>query len=351
MLIDLSTNRVLLQQNVHTPLPPGSLTKILTAMIAYDWLPHDSQIAADATAAAVTPERIGMVAGQKWPFSMTMQALLVYSANDAAYALAEKVGGSLAGFVPIMQYAAAQIGMRDHPVLRDPAGLDGTEGFDGGNRISAWDLATAGRDLMANPALAAIVAMKKLAFTAPNGTVYGLHNQNLYFLNTFPGAIGVKTGYTDRAGFCVVEEADRGGRRMMAVVLNGKNSYQTAAYLLNEGFALPAAAEPPHAPGLPPIVEPELLAQPVTPPSTVASLLPSPSATTPTVTAPVVTAPAGTDRPAKALAANTTAATSSPNPYVLGGTAAGLVAVGGVSARTWRRRRARPAGAHSPKTD
>jgi D-alanyl-D-alanine carboxypeptidase len=82
-----------------------------------------------------------------------------------------------------------------------------------------------------------------------------LNNFNRYFLDWYPGAIGVKTGQTDAAGFCVVEEAQRGRRRMLAVVLDGANSYQTAGFLLDRGFATPVASE--HSdPELPPVDEP-----------------------------------------------------------------------------------------------
>ena len=74
---------------------------------------------------------------------------------------------------------------------------------------------------MANPTLASIVALKHYRFTGPDGIVYDLSNKNLYFLNTYPGAIGIKTGFTDPAGFCVAEEAVRGRRAMLAVVMNG----------------------------------------------------------------------------------------------------------------------------------
>jgi D-alanyl-D-alanine carboxypeptidase (penicillin-binding protein 5/6) len=265
LLVDLDTGRALFARNDHTPLPPGSLTKILTALIAYAWLPHNSFIPVGALAANVTPERIGMEPGQKWPFEEVLQAALVFSANDASYALAQRISGSLGRFAILMTYAAAQIGLKDHPVLRDPAGLDGTEGFEGGNLISAWDTAVIARDLMANPQLAAIVGLRKLGFKGPNGTVYGLDNQNLFFLSTYPGAVGVKTGLTDRAGFCVVEEAVRAPRHMLAVVLNGTNSYQSAAFLLNLGFATAARAEPRKDPALPPPATPE--PPPASPPS------------------------------------------------------------------------------------
>jgi D-alanyl-D-alanine carboxypeptidase len=259
----MATGKVLFAQNAHAALPPGSLTKIVTALVAADWLPAQAVVPVTPLAANVMPDKVGMKAGQIWPLDDTLQALLVFSANDAAYALAERVSGSLGQFAATMQNAAAELGMTDHPVLRDPAGLDGKEGFEGGNRLSAWDIAIAARALMANFELAGIVGMKRLDFTGPGHVVYGLFNQNLYFLDTYPGAVGIKTGLTDAAGFCVAEEAQRGGRRMLAIVMNGSSSYQTAADLLNRGFATPVGAERLDDAVLPPISEP---APPVTVP-------------------------------------------------------------------------------------
>jgi serine-type D-Ala-D-Ala carboxypeptidase (penicillin-binding protein 5/6) len=253
----MDTGKVIFAQNPHASLPPGSLTKIVTALVATDWLPAQTLIPVTPLAANVTPDKVGMKPGQLWPLSDTLQALLVFSANDAAYAVAQRVSGSLAQFAVTMQEAAEQLGMTDHPVLRDPAGLDGSEGFEGGNRMTPWDIAIAARALMANPQLAAIVAMRRLDFTGPGHVVYGLFNQNLYFLDTYPGAIGIKTGLTDAAGFCVAEEAERAGRHMLAIVMNGSSSYQTAADLLNRGFATPVQTEPLDAAALPPIVQPE----------------------------------------------------------------------------------------------
>lgn len=216
---------------------------MLTAMIAVDWLPANATVPIGPAAANVYPDRVGMKMGQVWPLDITMHALLISSANDAAYALAQRVSGSVTAFGPTMRYAAAEIGMKDHPVLHDPAGLDGTEGIDGGNLISAWDLAVAARDMMAEPYLAAIAGSKQYDFTGPDHVVYSLANFNDAFLDSYPGAIGVKTGLTDRAGFCVAEEAERGGRRMLAVVLDGTNSEQSATLLLDVGFSVTMSEE------------------------------------------------------------------------------------------------------------
>ncbi len=197
VLVDVATGRVLFGANEHLPLPPASLTKILTAMIADDWLPPSSVIPVSPQAATVYPDRVGMKAGQRWPLSITLHALLVFSANDAAYALAQRVGGSLADFAAIMDQAAAELGMSGPLVLRDPAGLDGTEGFEGGNLLSARDVAIAARDLMANPALASIVALKQYSFTFDH-VVYELANKNHYFLVSYPAPSGSRPGSPTR---------------------------------------------------------------------------------------------------------------------------------------------------------
>lgn len=274
ILVDADTGRVLYENNAHAPLPPGSLTKTLTAMIASDWLPADAQIPVTAVDANVYPDRVGMKPGQLWPLTTTLHALITDSANDAAYALAEDIGGSLEGFAPVMQEAARQMGMADHPTLEDPAGLDGTEGVAGGNRISAWDLAIAGRDMMANPALAAIAAQRTYDFTGPDGIGYHLLSRNYHFLASYPGAIGVKTGFTNRAGFCDMEEAQSGGRRMLAVVLGSPNPDAVAGDLITAGFQVAVSGEG-ASPSLPAVVEPEPpkpAPPPTTPPTTTTKL-------------------------------------------------------------------------------
>jgi D-alanyl-D-alanine carboxypeptidase (penicillin-binding protein 5/6) len=326
----MNTGRVIFGQNAHQPFPPGSLTKIVTALVAVNWLRAGALVPVTPLAANVMPDKVGMKAGQNWPLNETLQALLVFSANDAAYAIAQRVSGSMSGFAATMQAAAAQLGMQDHPVLRDPAGLDGKQGFEGGNRLSAWDIAIAARALMADPQLAAIVRMRKLDFTGPGNVVYGLYNQNLYFLDTYPGAIGIKTGLTDAAGFCVAEEAVRGGRTMLAIVLNGASSYQTAADLLNRGFATPVQAERAGAPVLPPIVEPQ--PAPAVPPRRYVD--PLLSAGSVTAAAPE-SQPGG--RPSRV-----------PGAVMVVGAAALPIAAGALIVGLTMRRRRRPAiGAHS----
>ena len=329
LLVDVDTGRVLVAQNAHTPLPPGSLTKVLTAMIAADWLKANAVLPVTPVAANAAPDRLGMKAGQSWPLGIALHALLISSSNDAAYAIAERVSGTLGRFELTMRSAAAQLGLRDNPVLHDPAGLDGTEGLGGGNLISAWDLAVAARDMMANPKLAAIAGLKSYEFTGPDHIVYIILSHNRAFLNSYPGAIGVKTGFTDRAGVCVIEEAQRAGRHMMAVVLNGASPDLTAAMLLDRGFATAVRSERKTDAQLPPVSEPE----PPLPATPRHVLQQGQSSAAPAEPAP---------RPAPTA--------SLASSYGLDAAGGGVAVIAlFIVVRGVRRRRERPIGSHAPR--
>jgi serine-type D-Ala-D-Ala carboxypeptidase (penicillin-binding protein 5/6) len=245
VLVDADTGGVINAGNDRTPLPPASLTKVITAVAAIDSLaPGVNDIPVSARAAAMPADKISMKQGEVWTLTDTLHALLLSSANDAAVAIAERAGGTVEGFQLMFAATAANLGFADNPVLNDPAGLDGPQGVEGGNLVSARDLAMATRALLNQPTLAPIVATPIYYFTGPDGFHHRLTNHNKLFLTTYDGAIGVKTGYTRRAGACLIAAARRGGRTMLAVVMNGANPTLTAKNLLDQGFATPVNAEP-----------------------------------------------------------------------------------------------------------
>ena len=172
-----------------------------------------------------------------------LHALLMVSANDAAYALAERTAGSVEQFENVFAATAQALGMQDNPVLRDPAGLDDSEfSVAGGNLVSARDLAIAARALLADPVLSEIVATPVYQFDGPDGVHHRLLNHN-HLLTTSAGAVGMKTGYTQRAGSCLISAARRDGRTMLAVVENAWDMYGVSSTLLDKGFATPVEAE------------------------------------------------------------------------------------------------------------
>jgi len=262
ILVDADTGKVLDAFNEHEALPPASTQKIMTALVATEKLPPETSFTVGPVAAAQAAMRIGMVAGQQWTLDPALHSLMMVSANDAAYALAEAASGNLEAFAADMNATAARYGMVDSR-FADPAGFDGAEGYGGGSRISAHDLAIAARNFLAVPQLTAIVGLREYRFDGPDGQPHVLFNHNK-LLARYPGSTGLKTGYTSLAGSTFVGTATRDGRTMIAVVMNTTNIYGIASALLDKGFATPADA-PGLGEPLPPVrVQPFRAAQAAT---------------------------------------------------------------------------------------
>jgi len=243
-VVDADTGRVISSGGARMALPPASLSKVLTALVAVGALGPDSPVRVSDRAAAAPPSRIGMRAGQTWRTEDALRAMLISSANDAAMALAERAGGgSLSGFQARLAQLAKRLGLADRPVLRDPAGLDDASSVGGGNRISARDLAIVARAALAQPRIAAIVRTQEYRFTGPDGVKHRLVNHNK-LLRTYRGLIGVKTGYTLRAGGCLLTAARRNGRTVVAVVLGVVDIYGSSRALLDLGFSVKPKDEP-----------------------------------------------------------------------------------------------------------
>jgi D-alanyl-D-alanine carboxypeptidase (penicillin-binding protein 5/6) len=150
------------------------------------------------------------------------------SANDAAVALAEHVAGSVPAFVQLMNRWARSLGL-DHTAFRDPTGLDDR------GVSSASDVAALSRAVLGHPFLAHVVRTREHRFPGPGG-VREVANRNV-LLWLYPGAIGVKTGFTSAAGYTLAAAADRGGTRLLAVILgNPGPPFGRGAALLDYGF-------------------------------------------------------------------------------------------------------------------
>jgi len=171
------------------------------------------------------------VVGQKLTVGELLEAMLVRSANDAAYALAEHVAGSVEEFVTLMNEKAAGLGLA-HTSFANPHGLDAPEHY-----TSAEDLATLASIAMADQRFADIVSQ-------PSVTVLGADGLKRYdnsnkLLGSYEGADGVKTGWTNKAGYCVVASATRGEVGLIAVVLGTDDEnerFSEARTLLDWGF-------------------------------------------------------------------------------------------------------------------
>jgi D-alanyl-D-alanine carboxypeptidase len=261
IVVDADTGAVIDAGNERIRMRPASTIKVLTALIALERLPADDGIPVSARAEGMPARKINMKAGQVWDLEDTIITLLTVSANDAAVALAERVGdGDLDEYVDIAQGAAERLGMEDDPALLDPAGLDDEFSNGGGTLISPRDLAIAARAAMRQPLVMQAATLPEYRYKGGDQIHHVVRQQNK-LLHLYPGATGLKTGFTEQAGRCLVATATRDGRTMLAVVFDAPDSYGTAAWLLDRGFATPVAAQR-DLDHLPPVIEDASIEQP-----------------------------------------------------------------------------------------
>jgi D-alanyl-D-alanine carboxypeptidase (penicillin-binding protein 5/6) len=233
ILVDLNTGQTLYGLDPRQERPIASLTKIMTAYLVMTRTgPRETVTVGEnaATDQVVGISNLGLQAGEEIRVEQLLYALMLQSANDAAVAVAEHLGGTVEGFVQMMNETAAEIGLAS-TTFASPNGLDDS-GYS-----SARDLARLTRAAYRIPGFADIVATRVHAIPAPEGDARIVQNRNA-LLWLYPGAVGVKTGYTSAAGFCVVATAVRGNERLLAVVLGEPGEpFSDAAALLNFGFA------------------------------------------------------------------------------------------------------------------
>jgi serine-type D-Ala-D-Ala carboxypeptidase (penicillin-binding protein 5/6) len=231
VLVDRRTGRVLWAHKAHERRQVASTTKIMTALLALRKLqPHDI-VTVDPTVPRVPLVREGLRAGERVEAWKLFTSMLLYSGNDDALALAIAADGDKWTFIREMNAEADKLGLSDTH-FSSPSGVK-----DADNYSSAWDLAALTRVAMRNMRFRAIVRTKvaHVKWSAPTYAKIYVNNNRL--LRSYPGANGVKTGYTHKAGPCLVASATRGGVSLIAVVLDSPNMYSDAARLLDYGFA------------------------------------------------------------------------------------------------------------------
>lgn len=232
LLFDLDTGEVLWRRNPTRILPIASLTKMMTALVAVKTLPAGSKVYITHQAVAAGGSKVGVLPrGKRVGITAMLHGLLLPSGNDAAMAIAHQAAGSVPAFVRQMNATAADMRLTcTH--YSGPDGLD-----DAGNRSCAVDLAAEARAVLDTPRLAPIVRRFRavLPFPIKGGKIYLYNNNPLLRLN-YPGTLGVKTGYTDAAGRCLVGAARRFGHRLGVVLLHSPDIGVQGIKLLDRGF-------------------------------------------------------------------------------------------------------------------
>src|SRR5438874_7671337 len=233
ILVDLDSGKTLHQLDPHGRHAPASLTKIVTALVTLDHLRLDQTVTVPVSINQLPWDstRMGLRAGERLTVRELLYGLFLNSGNDAAITLSEAFVPR-AAFVGLMNAKAATLGMADTHVA-NPIGLD-----DPGHYMSAADLARASEELIRRfPEVAAMAATPSLTLPATaTHHAYGLYNLN-ELVRKYPGATGLKTGWTGHAGGCLIATATRDGRHLLVVLLASPRIFEEAAALLDYGFA------------------------------------------------------------------------------------------------------------------
>jgi serine-type D-Ala-D-Ala carboxypeptidase (penicillin-binding protein 5/6) len=232
LLFNLSTGQVLWQRNPYTRLRIASLTKMMTALLTVESSPPDAPVLITREAVDMPGSKVGVLPlGKHVRLETLLYGLLLPSGNDAAVALAQHVAHTVNKFVVRMNAEAARLGMGcTH--YSSPSGY-----YDQYNFSCAADLALLAHVDLEQPRIASIVRTDTAALPFPikGGRLY-LYNNNPLLVYGYPGTTGMKTGYTEAAGACLVATAERHGVRLGVVLLHSPDPGTQAAELLNRGF-------------------------------------------------------------------------------------------------------------------
>ena len=236
LLMEKTTGQILYAQNEHDALPPASVTKIMTVLLTMEAIDSgrialDDMVTVSAYAAGMGGSQVFLAEGEQMSVDDLLKAVCVSSGNDAAVALAEHVAGVTELFVEQMNNRARELGMKDTHFV-NCTGLTAE-----GHVTSAHDIALMSRELLLHhPEVRSYTTI--WMDTLRNGT-FGLSNTNK-LIRFYDGATGLKTGFTQEAGYCISATAERDGMELIAVIMKGNTSDSRnadAKTLLNYGFS------------------------------------------------------------------------------------------------------------------
>lgn len=217
LLLDASNNRVLYEKNGYAVMPMASTTKIMTAILALEYGNLEDTVTVSGRAASMPKVRLGMKEGETYKLKDLLFSLMLESHNDSAVAIAEHIGGSVEGFADMMNQKARDLGC-DNTWFITPNGLDAAKG-DKVHSTTAYDLAKIAAYAVQNEQFVALVGTPSYHFAElESGRSFTVNNKD-QFLRMMNGAIGIKTGFTNNAGYCFVGAVRREDRTLISVVL------------------------------------------------------------------------------------------------------------------------------------
>ena len=283
IVIDAATGRVLIEDNPDVSNPPASMTKLMTFAVLHDKLADgtitlQTPVQVEAADARMGGTQVYLDPREKFTVEELIYAMMIQSANDAAHALARTAAGSVPAFVDLMNAKARTLGMT-HTTFRTPHGLPPPSRREADGDLSTpRDFALLGRYLVLNTDVLKYTSLKDRMFgTGVRATPMRMDNHNK-LLGRIAGVDGLKTGYTQSAGYCLTATAERGGKRVIMVIMGSFGPGRTvdkgrardfkAIELIDRGFAaLPAgpavistnpSVAPAATPSVPAAVRPEV---------------------------------------------------------------------------------------------
>ena len=223
LLIDASNGRVLYEENGYQIMPMASTTKIMTCILAIEWMETISEsnrnapVVVSAYAARMPKVHLGMQQGEQYQLEDLLYSLMLESHNDTAVAIAEHIGGSVEEFAERMNQKAKELGCKDTYFIT-PNGLD-AEKEGKVHSTTAYDMGLIASYAIKNQKFCDIIQTEEYQFSeCSSKRVFHVYNTDR-FLSMMDGAIGIKTGFTADAGYCFVGALEREGKKFVSVVL------------------------------------------------------------------------------------------------------------------------------------
>ncbi len=237
LLKELNSGRVLYEHDAGKRMSPASLTKIMSALVILERGQLDDFVTISPNAARAHKTHLRVKAGQVFRLEDLLKAMLIVSANDACLAAVEHVGGDEAQFVTLMNAKAEALGLSDTH-FSNGCGFDNPDHYS-----TAEDLAALSVIALDQPIFRQLVREERAIIAPINGhRAYVLHNTNR-LLGRIPGVEGIKTGFTSKAGRCLIAKVSQNGSDLLLVILNSKRRWNTATNLIAYGLQ---AAETSH---------------------------------------------------------------------------------------------------------
>jgi serine-type D-Ala-D-Ala carboxypeptidase (penicillin-binding protein 5/6) len=226
IVVDADSGVVLAGKDVDIRRPMASVTKIMTAIVVVENVAMSEVVVISDRAADVGESEIGLVAGERWTVGDLLTAMMVRSGNDAAVALAEYVGGDIAGFAAMMNAKATELGLVNTQ-FRNPHGLDNDEHY-----TTPSDLVVMAEAALTYPEIAEVARVRVAQFAPDPSGNPRIANATNQLLGRYPGVIGLKTGYTAKAKRVLVTVARIGDRRIVTVVMGAEDHFADTTELL-----------------------------------------------------------------------------------------------------------------------